>query len=541
MPEQVAAVSNNDASFLDALTRVMRGVSNSFGQDFYNAVTISLAETINADFTFIGRFDDNLSHSHTLALCSGTELIDNFEYALSGTPCAKVAEESTCVYPSQVCEAFPFDQLLIDMGVEGYIGAPLLNRQHKVIGLVVALYKNEIENPVYVQSIFELFAGRIAAEIENTEAAKALEDLNQTLEQKVLLRTEELSEANEELKAFSYSLSHDLRAPLRATSGLVSVIREDYIEQLSPEAQLYFDEVDKSCLHMTTIIEDMLKLANLSSKALQFDSVNVTEQCERIVARLRAYDSCRTVDVELGSDMMLYGDEALVNIMLENIIGNAWKYSANNDQAKIAINLQEKDNFCRLIISDNGAGFDMSQAGDIFQPFSRMHSDQEYQGSGVGLSTVKRVVDRHGAKIQLQSAPNRGTTVTLEWPLAPKSQQGCRRILVIEDNTIDFMLVSRLIKKHLGDVSIFRAEDSESCRELLQQSWPLVISDCHIKDADAPEIVSWIEQSNCSHYLLLSGSPEEYRIEQFDLAPLGLLNKSDVGQIGMVLETVIGH
>lgn len=526
-----------DHRHLGALENIMQGVSNTYGEDFYRSVVSCLAKSIHADYTFIGRFDDKLSYSRTLALCAGTDLIDNFEYELTGTPCAQVAEESTCVYPNKVCQSFPHDQLLIDMGVEGYIGAPLLNRQREVIGLVVALYKNEIIDPNFVSAIFNIFAGRIAAEIENTEAAAKLDKLNQTLEQQVAKRTNALSQANSELTAFSYALSHDLRAPLRATSGIVEIINEDYYERLPIEAQLYFNQIQDSCQHMSSIIENMLNLAHISSKPLRKSLVNISSLCEKIFHRLNTNETDIKIDFSLDTGMTLFGDESLISIMLENIIGNAWKYSSTTNNAKISIALNSMDTYNRLTITDNGAGFNMDNADNIFQPFCRLHNDSEFEGSGIGMSTVKRIIDQHSASIQLNSEPNMGTTVTVDWPLATaeSKMKFADNILVIEDNPVDFMLISRLIKKNLGSVNVFRAEDRNTCQAMLQKPWPLIISDCHINGAEAKEITSWISKASCDNYLLISGSPEEYDLSDFQQPPIALLNKSDITQISQLL------
>ncbi len=534
---------SDSALVLDAMITVMHEVSNTFGCEFYNSIIQSMAGIIAADYTFIGRFDTSYTRARTLALCSGTDLVDNFEYELSGTPCAKVAEESTCIYPNHVCDRFPLDQLLVDMNVQGYIGAPLLNRQHQVIGLVVALYKDEIKRPDFVSGIFELFAGRIAAEIENTEATDTLDELNRTLEAKVLQRTEALTQVNDELKSFSYSLSHDLREPLRAMSCLMSILRDKYIIQLPEKALAYFDDVDNACSHMSGIIEDMLKLSKLSEQALNLAPVDVTALSWEIVERLRQSNPNRKVAVDIDSGISLFSDLSLIKILLENLIGNAWKYTSKLKHAKISIKHENQELFTNLIILDNGAGFAMKEAEDIFQPFNRLHSGSEFQGSGVGLSTVKRVVDRHNAKISIESAVNCGAQVTIKWPRFQLDDESLKvlEVLVIEDNTIDFMLVCRLIKNAFGDVPIHRAKNKAECEFFLQKPWVLIISDCHIEDAEAPEIVKWIMAANCNNFLLLSGSPEEYQQTQFEQEPLALMDKSDTKGIGYLLAQISGR
>lgn len=530
---------NNDKttpeqSLLAALESIMQGVSNTYGEDFYRAITQQLALSIGADFTFIGRFDDGFSYSKTLALCAGPELIDNFQYELCGTPCAKVAEESTCVYPDKVCDAFPHDQLLIDMEVKGYIGAPLLNRQQKVIGLIVALYKHKIKNEVFVKSIFELFAGRIAAEIENSEANEALDNLNQTLEQQVSARTSELIKANEELTSFSYALSNDLRAPLRATSGLLNIIKEDYIHKLPVEAQIHFEQVDDSCQDMADIIDDMLKLAKLSSKELKKTSVNITDICHAVINQIRGPEKQVHSDITIDDNMHIYGDKALITIMLHNIIDNAWKFTENKAERRIRIQQINNDTNQTIKITDNGIGFNSNNCNEIYRPFHKLHNNVNFSGSGIGLSTVKKVVDRHQAKISISSKINSGTNVSIEWP-NPIQHEKITKILVIEDNPVDFLLLYRLIKKNLGNIQIFRAENKASSVEMLKNPWSLIIADCNIMDAEVEEIVGWIKDSKSKEYILVSGNPEKYQSQKFDPSPIDFIDKSDTKAISKTL------
>lgn len=523
-----------EQSLLSALECIMQGVSNTYGEDFYRAITQQLAQSIGADFTFIGRFDDGFSHSRTLALCAGTELIDNFQYELCGTPCAKVAEESTCVYPDKVCDAFPHDQLLIDMEVKGYIGAPLLNRQKQVIGLIVALYKNKIQNETFVKSIFELFAGRIAAEIENSESAEALDNLNQTLEQQVSERTTALIQANEELTSFSYALSNDLRAPLKATSGLLNIIKEDYIHNLPAKAKIHFKQVDDSCQDMADIIDDMLKLAKLSSKELKKTSVNITDICHAVINQIRGPEKQVHSDIIIDENMHIYGDKALITIMLHNIIDNAWKFSSEKAERRIRIQQNNSDAHQTIIISDNGVGFNSNSTNELYRPFHKLHNSSKYSGAGIGLSTVKKVVDRHQANISINSKVNSGTKVSIEWP-KPIQYEKITKILVIEDNPVDFLLLYRLIKKHLGNIQIFRSENKASSIDMLKTPWPLIVADCNIMDAEVGEIVSWIKESKSKDYILVSGSPENYQNQTFDPTPIDFIDKSDTKAISKAL------
>ncbi len=399
-----------------AIPEVMTGIANSYGKDFFRSVTQSLAKVIGADYTFIARISDDLQASSTISLCNGTEVIDNFSYSLTDTPCADVADDTVCVYPEGICRLYPKDQLLIDMGIEGYIGAPLYGRDHSVLGLVVALYKKPIANADFCRSIFEYFSGIIASEIISSEYAQDLQELNLSLEKRVAQRTKELEELNDQLKAFAYSVSHDLKAPVRAIKGFSDALIEDFYSDLPDDGQRYLDSISKSALKMDQIINDMLALAKATRQVLNFEWVDFTALCEREVESLRAADSTRSVQVNIAPGISLYGDQGQLRILVQNLLGNAWKYSKYTAEAEIAVTKNHADSQMMIEVKDNGCGFDMAYAHRLFGLFSRLHTDQEYEGSGVGLVTVKRIVERHGGTISVSAEQGQGACFTLTWP-----------------------------------------------------------------------------------------------------------------------------
>ncbi|MFL0796951.1 MAG: GHKL domain-containing protein [Cellvibrionaceae bacterium] len=399
-----------------AIPEVMKGIANSYGRDFFQSVTESLARVIGADYTFIARISDDQSESRTIALCSGTEVVDNFSYALEDTPCADVVDDSICVYPEGICRLYPKDQLLIDMGIEGYIGAPLYSRDHSVLGLVVALYKRPIANADFCRSIFEYFSGIIASEIISSEYAEELQELNASLEKRVEQRTNELEELNDQLKAFAYSVSHDLKAPVRAIKGFSEALIEDFYKELPSDGQQYLDSISKSAEKMDQIISDMLALAKATRQVLDFEWVDFSALCLRELESLKASDPARAVEVNIAPDISLYGDQGQLRILVQNLLSNAWKYSAHTPSARIDVTKNHSNDHMTIEVRDNGCGFDMAQVHRLFGLFSRLHTDQEYEGSGIGLVTVKRIVERHGGEISVVAEKDKGAAVTLRWP-----------------------------------------------------------------------------------------------------------------------------
>ena len=182
------------------LRDIIEGVSNTRGKDFFSAITLKLAEVIDAEFTFVAELDTQAYVSRTIALVAAGELVDNIEYSLQYTPCANVADNAVCMYPNNVTQLFPKDQLLIDMNIEAYLGTPLIGSKGDVIGIIVALYAKPIEQAAHTQTLFEIFSGRIAAELERVKYEQQLLEVNSTLEQKVLKRTSDFNETLEQLQ-----------------------------------------------------------------------------------------------------------------------------------------------------------------------------------------------------------------------------------------------------------------------------------------------------------------------------------------------------
>ena len=175
------------------LAQIIKSLKSSYGSDFFDSLTLQLHQLIGADYTFIAKLDKARYVSQTISLVAKGNKADNFEYSLTDTPCADVSDNSVCIYPRDICALYPNDQLLIDMKIDGYLGAPLHDSNGDVMGLIVALYETEITNGDEVVALFELFSGRISAEIEREDKELQLKYLNNSLEDKVNRRTQELS------------------------------------------------------------------------------------------------------------------------------------------------------------------------------------------------------------------------------------------------------------------------------------------------------------------------------------------------------------
>jgi two-component system, sensor histidine kinase and response regulator len=221
----------------------------------------------------------------------------------------------------------------------------------------------------------------------------------------------ELEVLNKELEAFSYSASHDLRAPLRRISGYSEALMEDYHDKLDSEGQEYLQRICAMCDHMGQLIDDMLTLSRVTRAKLDLKVVNLSTIATQITNQLRATTPERNCEFIICSGLYVSGDERLLTILLENLLGNAWKFTRKHASACIEFGaLAQEGKQPVFYIRDDGAGFDMQYAQKLFGAFQRLHTDNEFEGNGIGLATSQRVINRHGGKIWAESKPEQGAT-----------------------------------------------------------------------------------------------------------------------------------
>lgn len=244
--------------------------------------------------------------------------------------------------------------------------------------------------------------GRILSE-------KEIRRLNQELEERVIQRTSELELANRELESFSYSVSHDLRAPLRHISSFSSILSSEHAGQLDGEGHHLLGRIIAGCEKMGRLIDDLLELSYVSRHELKNENVNLTRIARRIATNLSEHAPERKVRFEIAEDLATYGDERLLEVVLGNLFDNAWKYTSRKEEGLIQFGIQRLAARSVFFVRDNGAGFDKSYANKLFVPFSRLHG-QEFEGTGIGLAIVQRVINRHGGKIWADSVEGEGTT-----------------------------------------------------------------------------------------------------------------------------------
>ena len=240
--------------------------------------------------------------------------------------------------------------------------------------------------------------------------------LNEDLERRVTARTIELQATLEELESFSYSVSHDLRAPLRALDGFSHILLEDHGDKLDDDGRGHLERIHQGTQRMGTLIDGLLKLARLNRAEIERQPMDLGALARAVVDDLREAEPQRQVHVVIADGLLASADVALIRTLLANLIGNAWKFTANHATARIEVGVAETDGERAFFVRDDGAGFDMAHAGELFGAFQRLHGADEFEGTGVGLATVQRIVRRHGGRVWAEAELDRGATIFFTLP-----------------------------------------------------------------------------------------------------------------------------
>jgi light-regulated signal transduction histidine kinase (bacteriophytochrome) len=264
----------------------------------------------------------------------------------------------------------------------------------------------------YILKPFKL--GVILPVLARSLAVRKLRMEKSELERQVQARTAELEVANRELESFSYSVAHDLRAPLRSIDGFSQVILEDSGERLDAQAREHLLLVQRAAKRMQELIDDLLGLARINRADIDIKGIDASALAHTVIGEIRARDPGREVEVSIKDGMHIAADARLMRVVMENLLGNAWKFTARTDKPRIEVGSTSAERSVVLHLRDNGAGFDQNRAGQMFRAFRRLHSEEEFPGTGIGLATVHRIIERHGGRIWAEGAVGSGATFFIE-------------------------------------------------------------------------------------------------------------------------------
>lgn len=263
---------------------------------------------------------------------------------------------------------------------------------------------------------------RICSDIDGRRRAEEeVRRLNEMLEVKVRERTAQLEETNRELEAFSYSVSHDLRAPVRAVDGFSQALIEDYGDHADEGMRRYMDRIRSAAQHMGQLIDDLLNLSRISRVELNMLEVDLSTIVRQVLKSLQQQEPKHKVEATIWDDVVAHGDPRLLRVVFENLLGNAWKFTSKAEHPKIEFGVLHEGQRSVYFVRDNGAGFDMAHSAKLFGAFQRLHAVSDFPGTGIGLATVQRVIHRHGGRIWAHAQPGKGATLyfTLESDATP--------------------------------------------------------------------------------------------------------------------------
>jgi PAS domain S-box-containing protein len=429
------------------LQSLIEGTAATTGKDFFPALVNHIAEALNVPYAMVTeQVEDQF---YALAFHRHGQLRAPFSFPIKKTPCEQALNNGIYYCESSVQQQFPDDLDLAHLQADGYLGIALHSSQGEAIGNLCILDTKPLHNQHRLEQILRVFAARAAAELERQRALDALENLNQALEQKVEERTasltkreQQLQASNQELESFTYSVSHDLRAPLRHIGGFVTALRSR-LEQThaiqDPKVQHYLNVIDSSSLKMGNLIEGLLTLSRVGRRSILMQTIDLNSLVTHVVDAIQSKGQHGTTaqianrlpltpqgdeDTQSRSALqfiihelpIVNGDETLLYQAFYNLIENAVKFSGDRHPPRIEIGTlapqatdpQATDSQATIFIKDNGVGFNMTYADQLFGAFQRLHSSEEFPGTGIGLAIVYRIIQQHNGDIWAESQIDHG-------------------------------------------------------------------------------------------------------------------------------------
>ncbi|MDP2064603.1 MAG: PAS domain S-box protein [Burkholderiaceae bacterium] len=394
------------------LLNVAKGVSAETGESFFKAMVEQAARALGADCVQVGELVDPGAIQSRAVFMDG-QPANNFWYPIGGSPCGDALHNAALHFVADGLDTlYPRSAVVTSANFKAYLGTALRDGDGTPVGVLCALWRQPVQRSADREALLSIFAGRTNAEMVRMRRDRDIQQLNETLEQRVRERTAELQALNAEMESFSYSVSHDLKSPLTTINGFTQMLTRQLGDRLTDSEQRLFQRILAATARMEQLTSDMLALARVSRSEVKLQNVDLGHLVRLIDDALRQNTPERTVQVIAPTGLVARCDPQLARIVLDNLVGNAWKYSRRQSVARIELGVlpARPDGRKVFFVKDNGVGFNMAYADKLFKPFHRLHGASEFEGTGIGLATVHRILERHGGAIECESAEGHGTT-----------------------------------------------------------------------------------------------------------------------------------
>jgi light-regulated signal transduction histidine kinase (bacteriophytochrome) len=331
-------------------------------------------------------------------------------YLLAGTPCEQVCDRNAlCTFAPGVAQRFPEDEMLALMGVEWYTGVPLHDGAGQVVGVLCALHDTPVEVPTAMEEVFSIFSQRAGVEIVRKRAAELLAQ-----------KAQALARSNAELQHFAYIASHDLQEPLRMVTSFLELLKRHCEGQFDAQAEEFWAFAFDGAKRMQHMINDLLTYSRVGTHGQDFAPVDCEDVLERTLTNLRMMIDEQGAQVTGDPLPVVMGDETQLGQLFQNLISNAVKFRGAHPP-EVHVGARRMGRTWRFSVRDNGIGIPAKHRERIFLMFQRLHTQEEYPGSGIGLAICQKIVERHGGRIWVESQPGEGSTFYFTLPVSVSS------------------------------------------------------------------------------------------------------------------------